>query len=170
MDDVAETPSPASPAVTPQAATAYLERRVKPQQAWFDKRAGEAKTWHYRLTGAQMVATAAIPVINVFTHSVMASTILAFVAAIASGFAQLWKHHENWTRYRASAAALEALQIRYELRLPPFDGDDAHVKVIEQADRLLGEENTQWVSAVRKATKFSAPTAARSPLATDDDS
>lgn len=100
-----------------------------------------------------MVATAAIPVINVFTHSVFTSTILAFVAAIAAGFSQLWKHHEHWLRYRATASALESLQIRYELRLPPFDGEDSHARVVEEADRLLGDEGAKWTSVLRQGAK-----------------
>jgi hypothetical protein len=132
---------------------------------WFNKRAGDAKKWHYGLTGAQLIATSAIPVINVFIHSVIASTILAFVATLATGFGQLWKHHEHWLRYRATASALDALQTRYELRLPPFDGEDAHAKVIEEADRLLDREGANWTSAIRCAGK-AAPVKA---LASDDD-
>jgi len=168
MTDATEARSPQTPAVTPEAAAAYLERRVKPQQIWYDRRSNDAKAWHYRLTGAQMVSTAAIPVINVFTHSVMASSVLAFVAAIAAGFSQLWKHHEHWTRYRATATALETLQIRYDLRLPPFDGEDAPAKAIEEADRLLGDEGSKWSDAIRSSAK-TIP--AKAPvLASADDS
>jgi hypothetical protein len=156
-----------APQVSRETAQAYLDKRVKPQQLWFDKRATDAKSWHYRLTGAQMVATAAIPVINVFTHSVMASTVLAFVAAVASGFAQLWKHQEHWVRYRATASALDSLQIRYELRLPPFDGPDAPTRVIEEADRLLGDEGANWTSAIRHGAK-PAPVKASSLIPSED--
>ena len=156
-----------TPRISAEIASAYMERRIKPQMAWFNKRAGDAKRWHYGLTGAQMVATSAIPVLNVFIHSVIASTVLAFVAAIAAGFGQLWKHHEHWLRYRATASALDTLQIRYELRLPPFDDEDAHAKVIEEADRLLGQEGAKWTSAIRKAGK-AAPV--KAPASDDDDS
>jgi hypothetical protein len=76
--------------------------------AWFNKRAGDAKKWRYGLTGAQLIATPAIPAINVFVHLVTASSILAFVATIAAGFGQLWRRHEHWLRYRATASALDA--------------------------------------------------------------
>ncbi len=98
-----------------------------------------------------MVATAAIPVVNVFVKSVTASTVLAFLAALAAGFSQLWRHREHWERYRATASALESLLIRYELRLPPYDGDDAPARVIAEADRLLGEEEAKWTAAIRAA-------------------
>ncbi len=161
------SPESEPPRVSAETASAYLERRIKPQAAWFNKRAGDAKRWHYGLTGAQLVATSSIPVLNVFIHSVIASTVLAFVATIAAGFGQLWKHHEHWLRYRATAAALDALQIRYELRLPPFDDDDAHARVIEEADKLLGQESAKWTSAIRKAGKI-APV--KVPSSDDDDS
>jgi hypothetical protein len=140
--------------VTAEAAQSYLERRVKPQQQWFNSRSADAKRWHYWLAGVQLAATAAIPAINVFTHSVAASTLLAFVAAIASGFSHLWKFQDHWTRYRSIGDALEALHIRYELRLPPFNGDDAHDLFVAEADKLLGDERTQWVNAVRRDVKI----------------
>lgn len=144
---------PAGAAVSPEAARAYLEQRVKPQREWFDRRAADAKTWHFRLAGAQMIATAAIPVVNVFVKSVIASTLLAFVAAIAAGFSQLWRHREHWERYRAAAGALETLLLRYELRLPPYDREDAHARAVEDADRLLGDEEAKWIAAIRQAGK-----------------
>ena len=149
-------PAKDPPRVSAEAAGAYIERRIKPQATWFNKRAADAKRWHYSLTGAQLIATSSIPVLNVFFHSVVASTILAFVATIAAGFGQLWKHHEHWLRYRATASELDALQIRYELRLPPFDDEDAHAKVIEEADRLLGQEGAKWTNAIRHADKGAA--------------
>lgn len=149
-------PSPPSPSPSPvpaDAARAYLDKRVVPQKDWFDKRAKDAKDWHFRLAAAQMVATAAIPVVNVFVKSVMASTLLAFVAALAAGFSQLWRHREHWERYRASAKALETLLIRYELRLPPYDGEDAGARVIADADRLLAEEESKWTAAIRQPAR-----------------
>lgn len=147
-----DAPAEAAP-ISSDAAQAYLDKRVKPQREWFDRRAAESKTWHFRLAAAQMICTAAIPVVNVFVKSVLASTLLAFAAALAAGFSHLWRHREHWERYRATAGALETLLARYELRLPPYDTPDAPARVIEDADSLLGVEEEKWTQAIRQPAK-----------------
>ena len=42
---------------------------------------------------------------------------------------------------------------RYALRLPPYDGDDAPARVIEDADRMLGEVGEKCTQAIRPPTK-----------------
>ena len=96
------------PRVTPEAASAFIERRLRPQLAWYDGKSKHAKNWHIWLMGTQLVATSAIPVVNVVTHSIIASSVLAGVAAIATGFAQMTRHHEHWITYREAANSLES--------------------------------------------------------------
>ena len=165
----AESPPQAAaspPRVTSEAAKAFIERRLRPQLAWYDARSKHAKDWHFWLMGTQLIATSAIPVVNVLTHSIIASSVLAGVAAIATGFAQMTRHHEHWITYREAANALESLHLRYEIGLPPFDGDDRHDLLISQADKILGEEGSKWTAAVRQTTK---PARAPKVAATADD-
>jgi hypothetical protein len=163
----AEPAPPAPPRVTAEAAAAWIKRVVEPQRLWFDAKAEKAKFWHVALTGTQLVGTASIPVVNSLTHSVGLSSILAGMAAIATGFGQFLRHHDHWLRYRAAAAALDGLQKRYEVGLPPFDGPDRHDLFVAEADRIMGEEGGKWLESARKK-----PAAARAapPPGDDDDS
>jgi Protein of unknown function (DUF4231) len=72
----------------------------------------------------------------------------AALAAIATGFLQLGKFHENWVRYRSTVGALQAIKLRYELGLPPFDGDDRHARLIEEAEKAILQEGAQWSAEI----------------------
>lgn len=164
----AEAPKPAPSRVTAEAAEAWMERTVEPQRAWYDAKAQKAKLWHVLLSGVQLVGTAAIPVVNSITHSVTLSSLLAGAAAIATGFAQLLRHHDHWLTYRAAAGALDTLQKRYEVSLPPFDGPDRHDHFIAEADRIMGDEGGKWLEHVKKKPG-TVPVPAEKPLSADDD-
>lgn len=144
------------PRVTPEAAKAYIERRLKPQLHWYDAKSKRAKTWHYFLVTTQIVTTSAIPVVNILTKSVVASSVIAGLAAVATGIAQFTRHQEHWITYRETSNSLEGLHLHYELGLPPFDGADRHDKLIAEADKILGQEGSKWTSMVSQATKLIA--------------
>jgi hypothetical protein len=134
--------------VDEQKARDYLARRLAPQLVWYEAKARWAKRWHFGLMGAQLIATTAIPVVNVLTHSIIVSSVLAGVAALAGGFAQMARHQEHWLVFRQTAGALEALRTRHEIGLPPFDGDDRHDLMIAEAEKILAGEGTQWNALV----------------------
>lgn len=98
----------------------------------------------------QLAATVTISVVNVFIHSVYASSILAGVAALATGLAQIERYHERWLSYRQTAAALDTLSVRYRIASPPYDGDDRNDRLIHEAETLLGQESSTWVQTTRQ--------------------
>ena len=151
MDETTQSPRP--PRVGAETAARYIALRLKPQLAWYGARAARAKLSHHGLLGVQLVATAAIPVVNVVAHSVVASSVLAGCAAIATGFAQMLRNQEHWIAYREAARALEDLALRYDIALPPFDGDDRHQRLVAEADRILGDEATKWSDMAKRPGK-----------------
>lgn len=155
--------------VRPEAAAAYVEKRLRPQLAWYEAKAKRAKTWHFGLVGTQLVATTMIPVVNAVTHSVEASTVLAAIAAIATGFTQMARHQSHWLRYRDTANGLEKTILHYELELPPFVDTDRHVQLIVHGDRLLGEEGAKWMTTVRSATGKTPAAKGASPIEKDEE-
>jgi hypothetical protein len=42
------------------------------------------------------------------------------------------------------SAAMEAIKLRYELGLPPFDGEGRHARLIEEAEKAILQEGAQW--------------------------
>jgi hypothetical protein len=136
----------------------YIERRLKPQLAWYERRARTSKQWRYFLAGVQIVATILIPVVNVFTHSVYLSSALAGVAAMATAFESLFGHQDQWLAYRSTARALETLLMRFDLKLPPYDGEDRDAQLIEDAESVLEAEGANWRESVKQRAS-----AARAP-------
>jgi Protein of unknown function (DUF4231) len=131
--------------VSKSAALIYLSKKLDPQRNWFDKKATQSKVCHYSLLGASMMATAAIVVANSL-HFPALSTGLAVVATIATGFSGMVKFQEHWIRYRNTATALEALKLRYEIGMLPFEGPNKHGLLIEQAEKIFEQEQSQWAA------------------------
>lgn len=105
---VEPVPAPDAPPVAPldpTRAAAYLARRLDPQLAWFEKKAAEAKTWHFGFSTVQVTAMGLIPVVNLLPYGAISSTLLAAFAGIAASIAALGGHHSHWLRYRATATA-----------------------------------------------------------------
>lgn len=134
----------------PSPATEYLERRLRPQLAWYEARALSAKHWRHGLAAVQIIATIAIPVVNVFTHSVYISSALAGVAALATAFEGLFGHQDHWLSYRQTARTLETLLLRYELNLAPFDGADKHERIVAEGEAILDGEGAKWAEGVKQ--------------------
>jgi hypothetical protein len=131
--------------VSKSAAQIYISKKLDPQQKWFDEKATRSKLFHYSLLGASMVATASIVVANSF-HFPALSTALAVVATISTGLSGMVKYQEHWIRYRNTAIALEALKLRYEVGLHPFEGPDKHGLLIEEAEKIFEKEQSQWAA------------------------
>jgi hypothetical protein len=134
----------------PSPATDYLTRRLKPQLEWYERRAASSKRWRHGLASVQIIATIAIPVVNVFTHSVYVSSSLAGIAALATAFENLFGHQDRWIVYRQTARSLETLLLRYELGLSPFDGADKDERIIAEAEAILEGEGAKWVEGVKQ--------------------
>jgi hypothetical protein len=131
--------------VSKSAALIYISKKLDPQRNWFDKNATRSKLFHYSLLGTSMIATASIVVANSL-HFPALSTGLAVVATIATGFSGMVKFQEHWIRYRNTATALEGLKLRYEVGMLPFEGPEKHGLLIEQAEKIFEQEQSQWAA------------------------
>lgn len=149
VNDEATDPTPVQEP-TAQSAADYLARRLRPQLAWYEKRARDAKRWHYGLACVQIFSTISIPVVNVFAHSVYLSSTLGGLAALATAMSSLFGHQDQWLVYRQTAGTLEALQVRYELGLDPFNGSDRHGRLIREAESVLEGEGMKWSEGVKQ--------------------
>lgn len=173
-------PPPAEPQVPAEAVKAYIERCLKPQRAWFCRKAAGAKRFHHALISAQVLATAAIPMLNMLTlqhrNFTYLSTAAAAVSGLAAGISGFGKYREHWVRYRQTATTLENMELEYELSLAPFDGPDRNNLLINSVRKLLGDEQKLWLAdvkstgAIRSANTSGIPSAiSRSNNQSDDD-
>jgi hypothetical protein len=128
----------------------YIAKKLNPQREWFDRKARRSKFLHYSLIGMSMAATTLIVLAN-SVHMPLLSSVLALVATLATGAAGLLKSQENWVRYRNAANALESLKLKYDIGAPPFDGPDRHGLIIQEAERIFAEEQSQWAAKVSES-------------------
>lgn len=163
----AEGPPPALP--NPERASAYIAKRLEPQIAWFEAKSADSKRKHTAYSTTQIAATAMIPVANLLPNSSLSSTILAAIAGLAAGLAALGSHRNHWLRYRSAADALHKLRVHYDLKVPPFDGDDADLHLIDEAEAIFSGEQTNWTSLVRTLTAGKVPTIPLKHKKRDDD-
>jgi hypothetical protein len=129
--------------VTISAAQTYISRRLDPQLSWFNKNARRYKYFHYSLLITSLISTALIVFANGLHYAAL-STGLAVAATIATGLAATAKFQEHWIRYRRTANALDGLKLRYEVGAHPFDGINKHGLLIEEAEKILTQEQSQW--------------------------
>jgi hypothetical protein len=156
---------PPAPAVRPptvqlvpeSAAQAYLAKKLEPQLAWFDKKAQRSKLCYYLFYGTSFVSTSLIVVANSL-HFPTASTILAVVASVATGFSGLTKFQEHWVRYRRTTIALEGLKLKYEVGAHPFESSTKHGLLIEEAEKIFAQEQSQWETKSNEAAPQASPT------------
>ena len=98
------------PRVTPEAASAFIERRLRPQLTWSDGKSKHAKNWHIWLMGTHLLADVGRPVESMSRPVRHRFSVPAGVAAIGTGFARIRRHrHEHWLTYREAANALRVL-------------------------------------------------------------
>lgn len=147
--------------VSKSAAITYISKKLDPQQKWFDEKATRSKLLHYSLLGASMIATASIVVANSF-HFPALSTALAVIATVSTGLSGMVKYQEHWIRYRNTATALEALKLRYEVGMHPFQGADKHGLLIEEAEKIFEKEQSLW--AAKSAENVRPPANPNYPL------
>lgn len=162
MADDAQAPAigkPAEPAdaapsnpIDSSRATSYIERRLDPQIAWFERKAAVAKRAHFSFSTTQITAMGLIPVANLLPYGAVTSTLLAALAGIGGGVAALGGHHSHWVRYRTIASALQKLRLHHEIGLPPFDGPDKDTILIAQAEALISGEHDTWSEEAKKLT------------------
>lgn len=59
---------------------------------------------------------------------------------------------ELWVQYRATAEALKCERVRYLTGVPPCDGNDRFVRLVDRIETLLGDENAAWTERTGPAT------------------
>ena len=144
--------APAEPAQP--SAGSYVQNRLDPQLAWYERKSAKAKQALWSLSAVQFSSTALIPLLNAFAtetkEALYLSSAFAAVAAIATGLTALGRYNENWVRYRKCATSLESLKLKHQHRVPPFDGPDADLRLIELSEATIETEADQWATQMSK--------------------
>lgn len=132
----------------------YIQNRLDPQLAWYERKSATAKRSLWSLSAVQFSSTALIPLLNAVSaeakEALYLSSAFAAVAAIATGLTALGRYNENWVRYRKCATSLESLKLKHQHGVAPFDGPDADIRLIELTEATIETEADQWATQMSK--------------------
>ena len=131
----------------------YLERRLKSQEAWHEKRARLNKHLFYTVEVATLLAGAAIPVVNLWVVkdaylAGVLSAILGGVVVMAAAVGKLFKFHENWLYYRALVDALAREQELYSVGAGDYakvEGAGRNRLLVERVENLIANKTAQFI-------------------------
>jgi len=142
----------------------YVETRLRDQERYFDRRARQSKRFYELLAIAALLAAGAVPL----TIAVGGPERLAAVAGAAStfviGLQALFKHHENWLRYRTTAEGLRRERSLWETGVGPYAGAaPAEVvgALVERTEALIAGEHESWTRQQMSAREQLASAARR---------
>ncbi len=132
----------------------YITERVDGQIAWYNRKAGTNKTYHYWCKTIIMTFSAAIPVITLIHYDINLKDItlgtLGAIIAILTGMSALMSYQEKWTEYRESAEELlhEKMMFLTRTGLYSNHGFDHFVARIED---ILKGERSKWSLNAKKS-------------------
>ncbi|MGI8955647.1 MAG: DUF4231 domain-containing protein [Chthoniobacterales bacterium] len=136
----------------------YLQRRLKPQEEWHDKRARLNKHLFYMAEVATLLAGAAIPVVNLWVVkdpylTGVLSAIFAGVVVVAAAAGKLFKFHENWLHYRALVEALAHEKELYSVGAGDYaraHGAGRDRLLVERVENLIANKTAQFLETHKR--------------------
>jgi hypothetical protein len=78
---------------------------------------------------------------------------LGVVIAVAAATSGIFKFHENWIQYRATAEQLKQEKFLFLARTAPYGDDDAFRVLVGRVEGLISKETTTWVQMAKPAGK-----------------
>ncbi|MFZ4525704.1 MAG: DUF4231 domain-containing protein [Chlorobium sp.] len=135
----------------------YVEQRLEDQIKWYSKESSHCKVLYRRLRFIEIVAAAIIPLLSGISKELLYGNLiigsLGMLIAIAAATGGLFKYHENWIQYRATAEALKHEKFLFLGQSTPYNGDDAFQFLVQHVERLISKENSNWTVAIKSEPK-----------------
>jgi Protein of unknown function (DUF4231) len=106
----------------------YLKNRWLDQLAWMDRKASQAKRWHYASRWFALAGGLVIPVLaglslegSLGEAAQYAIVVLGLMVALALGHEDLFKNGERWQHYRQAVELLKIQGWRFFQLASPYD-------------------------------------------------
>lgn len=133
----------------------YLKSRVDDQIAWYSRKGRSNQRWSHALRIIEVIAAALIPFIAGMGEAIPASAwllgALGVAVAICAGMGGIFRHHENWISFRATAEALKQEKYRFLTRAAPYGNDAAFDTLVQRVESLIAGETAGWAEETRAA-------------------
>jgi len=123
--------------------------RLEDQLGWYDRKSRACKTRYMAAKLVQLVASAAIPVVVVFSveSAKTISVVLGTLLVAGEGLLQLARYHENWLSYRATSEALKHEKFLFLAAAGPYaNASHAAQLLAERIESIVSQENSSWVT------------------------
>ena len=132
----------------------YLKDRLEQQISWYGNKSRVNQEWYKKLRLAEIAAAAFIPFLSGMQAKapwfpwIIGS--LGVLIAVAGAASTLFKFHENWIQYRATAEQLKHEKFMYLTRTNLYHANDRFALLVERVENLISKENTAWAQVTKK--------------------
>ena len=121
----------------------FLEEELK----WYNWHAGFNRFIYYSLRIVTLVGGALIAPLTQLHDFAGAVTALGIIITVVEGSQQLFKFHDNWTRYRTACEALRHEKILLAGNAAPYNGTDKQAQLAQRITMIMSVENGKWQNA-----------------------
>ena len=128
----------------------YCQERLDKQISWYGKASRSNKQAFLRLRLLQILLGTAItifsPFANRFSWGSLALSMAGGGVAVAGSLMALYRHQENWLRYRGLSQALQHEKYLFLTGTPPYGASDSpFTRLVSTSEGLMAEESSQWI-------------------------
>jgi hypothetical protein len=132
----------------------YVETRLLDQERYFDRRAKQSKRSNELLAMGALLAAGSVPLTVAIGWPEWFIAAAGTASTFLIGLQALFKHHENWLRYRTAAEDLRRERALWETGVGPYAGRapaEVIETLVERTEALIAGERESWVRQQRTA-------------------
>ena len=131
----------------PLSADEYVEQRLEPEIAYYDRRASENKRLFHAVSLVAITTAAAVPVLSAADAERWLVAAAGAGASVAISALALLKWQEDWLQFRGNTERLKKEKALYTTRAGPyrgFDEDDLTEELTLRTEDLISREHQVW--------------------------
>ncbi|MFN0119244.1 MAG: DUF4231 domain-containing protein [Blastocatellia bacterium] len=134
----------------------FMTERVDDQIEWYGKKSGASQRAYKRLRLCEIAGAASIPFLTAYVEIQSVKFLvgaLGVMIAVISGVLTLYKHQENWLRYRGTCEELKSERMLFLTQTAPYDTADAFPLFVHKVEALLAGETKGWIQYITAKDK-----------------
>jgi len=136
----------------------YLQQRLEDQITWYSEKSTSCQ-WRYKVSRIiEIVSAAIIPFLSGMGDKIAyGSWIIGFLGvaiAITASIAALFKFHENWIQFRATAETLKHEKFLFLAQTSPYTDDGRFHILVQRIEGLISNENSTWTQTFKSESKL----------------
>lgn len=144
-----------TPDVAPGNINSYIENRLNSQIKWYSQKSHEEQIAYRRIQVIELILTALIPLLSGYTvehpRIAFAVGVIGAIITVLEGTERLFRHHENWIRYRSTCEMLKHEKNLYLMNSSPYGTDSTKEQLlVHNVETLLSAETSKWTSSHEK--------------------